>query len=79
MLVFLVEDISYSQYAYVDAIRGYLNEVTSYFEILIIGLSILLMIMVFSIVILILYVTILYPINQLTEHILGTNKDKKKK
>jgi hypothetical protein len=79
MLVFLVQDITDSQNVYVDAIGGYLDYVTNNFEIFIIVLSIGLMISVFLIVIYIIHITILNPINQLTEHILGTNKNIKKK
>ena len=75
MLVFIVQDISNSQNVYIDAIGEYLNYVTYYFEILIIGLSIFLMISVFLIIICMLNTQILKPIHKLTEHILGTNKN----
>lgn len=79
MLVFIVQDISNSQNIYIDAIEEYLNYVTFYFEIFIIGLSIFLMISVFLIIICMLNAHILKPIHKLTEHILGTNKDIDKK
>lgn len=79
MLVFLVQDLTDSQNVYVDAIGGYLNYVTFYFEIFIIGISIYLMITVFLFVIYMIHKTIINPINQLIEHILGSNKNIKKK
>lgn len=79
MLVFLVQDLTDSQNVYVDAIGGYLNYVTFYFEIFIIGISIFLMITVFLFVIYMIHKTIINPINQLIEHILGSNKNIKKK
>ena len=79
MLVFLVQDLTDSQNVYVDAIGGYLNYVTFYFEIFISGISIFLMITVFLFVIYMIHKTIINPINQLIEHILGSNKNIKKK